>query len=186
MSAREKILSQIKTNKPSPVVLTEVPSFDGDDSLSSFKKNLETISGKTIEADSFNDIERIVNELFPSANKIASTIISGSISIDESSDRTTLEQVEVAVLQGEFGVVENGAIWLPESNMMNRSLPFITQYLILVIKKSDLVKNMHEAYERCHAISYGSFIAGPSKTADIEQSLVIGAHGARALTVIVY
>ncbi len=186
MNAREKILSQIKTNKPAPIALTEVPYFDGDESLSTFKKNLETISGQTIEADSFNDIGRIVNELFPAAKIIASTIIPGSITIDESSDRATLEQVEVAVLKGEFGVVENGAIWVPESNMMNRSLPFITQYLILVIKKSDLVKNMHEAYERCIAFRYGSFIAGPSKTADIEQSLVIGAHGARALTVIVY
>ncbi len=186
MNAREKILSQIKINKPSLIGLTEVPSFDGDDSLSTFKKNLETIAGQTIETSSFNDIERIVNELFPTAKIIASNVIPGSITLDESSSRATLEQVEVAILKGEFGVVENGAIWLPESNMMNRSLPYITQNLILVIKKSDLVKNMHEAYERCHAVSYGSFIAGPSKTADIEQSLVIGAHGARALTVIVY
>jgi L-lactate dehydrogenase complex protein LldG len=186
MTAREKILSQIKTNQPSLIALPEVPLFDGDDSLNAFKKNLETISGQLIEANSINDIQRIINSLFPSAHVIASNVIPGSVIIDESSDRTTLEKVEVAVLNGEFGVVENGAIWLPESNMINRSLPFITQNLVLVLKKSDLVKNMHEAYHRCHAGSYGSFIAGPSKTADIEQSLVIGAHGARALTVIVY
>ena len=186
MNAREKILSQIKASKPALIALTEIPTFDGDESFIAFKKNLETISGQTIEADSANAIERIVIELFPSAKKIASNIIRGSIVIDESSDRATLEQVDVAVLKGEFGVVENGAIWLPESNMMNRSLPFIPQYLILVIKKTDLVKNMHEAYERSVPTRYGSFIAGPSKTADIEQSLVIGAHGARALTVIVY
>jgi L-lactate dehydrogenase complex protein LldG len=186
MNARERILSQIKANKPAPVELTAVPSFKGDDSLTTFKKNLDTISGQTIEVNSFTDIERVVNEFFPSVNAIASNIIKGTILIDESSNRATLEQVEVAVLKGEFGVVENGAIWLPESNMMNRSLPYITQYLILVLKKTDLVVNMHEAYERCHVVPYGSFIAGPSKTADIEQSLVIGAHGARALTVIVY
>ncbi len=186
MNARERILSQIKTNKPSLVSLTDIPSFNGDASLTSFKKNLEVISGQTIEAESFSDIAEIVNNLFPSAKNVASNVIHGTVLIDASSDRATLEQVEVAVLKGEFGVAENGAIWLPESNMINRSLPFITQYLILVLKKSDIVTNMHEAYERCRADSYGSFIAGPSKTADIEQSLVIGAHGARSLTVIVY
>ena len=186
MNTRERILSQIKANKPAPVALTAVPSFKGDDSIATFKRNLETISGQTIEVNSFTDIERVVHELFPLVKTIASNIITGTTVIDESSNRATLEQVEVAVLKGEFGVVENGAIWLPESNMINRSLPYITQYLILVLKKTDLVVNMHEAYERCQAVPYGSFIAGPSKTADIEQSLVIGAHGARALTVIVY
>ena len=74
-----------------------------------------------------------------------------TIPIDETTDRSTLEQIEVAILKGDFGVAENGAIWLPETNMMNRSLPFITQNLILVISKEEIVSNMHEAYGRCHS-----------------------------------
>ncbi len=44
---------------------------------------------------------------------------------------------------------------------------------------------MHEAYARLapREIGYGLFISGPSKTADTEQALVIGAQGARRCTV---
>ena len=184
MSSRENILSRIKSNKPSLVALTEIPIFQGDVSIAMFRKNLEAISGQSIEASSANDIEKIVREHFPSVIKTASQLIPGTTTINESSDRSTLEQIEVAVLKGDFGVAENGAIWVPEANMLNRSLPFITQHLVLVLNKEDIVANMHEAYERCRAGSYGCFITGPSKTADIEQSLVIGAHGARSLLVI--
>lgn len=185
MSSREKILSQINANKPSSVALAEVPLLEGEASIHLFKKNLETISGQMAEASSEGEIETLVKNLFPAAKQIASNMMQGTVWVDEHTDRATLEQIDVAVLKGDFGVAENGAVWLPEANMMNRSLPFIAQYLVLVIKKSDIVANMHEAYARCRAESYGSFIAGPSKTADIEQALVIGAHGARSLTVIV-
>ena len=99
--------------------------------------------------------------------------------------KDVLEQIDLTILKGEFGVAENAAIWLPEPNMMNRSLPFITQHLVLVINRDALVPNMHVAYQQVDrkSLTYGVFVAGPSKTADIEQSLVIGAHGARSLTV---
>jgi L-lactate dehydrogenase complex protein LldG len=93
--------------------------------------------------------------------------------------------VEAVVLQGRFGVAENGAIWLQESDMVLRALPFICQHLYVLIRKEDIVADLHTAYERIGADDYGFglFLCGPSKTADIEQALVLGAHGARTLTV---
>ena len=100
-------------------------------------------------------------------------------------DAHDLETVELAVVKGEVGAVENAAIWVSEKNLLHRVLPFITQHLIIILEKANLVPNMHEAYRKIDITQsgYGVFIAGPSKTADIEQSLVIGAHGSRSLTV---
>ena len=69
--------------------------------------------------------------------------------------------------------------------MGDRSTPFISQHLAVVIDKNDIVPTLHEAYDRINSLSYdfGIFIAGPSKTADIEQSLVLGAHGPKSMTV---
>jgi L-lactate dehydrogenase complex protein LldG len=91
----------------------------------------------------------------------------------------------VLVCEGKWGVAENGAIWLPESALGHRAAPFITQHLVVVLDVQQIVWNMHEAYSRVQvdAEGFGVFVAGPSKTADIEQALVIGAHGPRSLTV---
>lgn len=91
------------------------------------------------------------------------------------------------IYESVLGVGENGALWCHEMDQNSREQLFMTNDLIIKIKASDLVYNMHEAYEKLSLDSreFGTFIAGPSKTADIEQSLVIGAHGAMSLTIFV-
>jgi L-lactate dehydrogenase complex protein LldG len=86
-----------------------------------------------------------------------------------------------------FAVAENGAVWITNDEMRIRALPFICEHLAVVINKKDIVNNMQEAYERIgnNAYDFGVFIAGPSKTADIEQSLVLGAHGPKTMTVFI-
>jgi L-lactate dehydrogenase complex protein LldG len=185
MSSREKILKAISTNKPAEIALPEVPVFgEGENFIEKFKEILTFIGGYSVEL-SVSEIADFVKKQFPNAQKIASNLIEGNIEIDSLTDKNEIEKVDLAILKGEFGIAENAGIWLPEANMLNRALPFLTQHLILVIEKNSIVPNMHHAYRRINAVGkYGVIIAGPSKTADIEQSLVIGAHGARSMTVV--
>ena len=108
-----------------------------------------------------------------------------NVDIDTIDDPHDLHTVDFAIFRGEFAVAENAAVWMTDHSIRHRVAYFIPQHLAFVLPSRDVVNNMHEAYERLRfdAAGYGVFISGPSKTADIEQSLVIGAHGARSLHV---
>jgi L-lactate dehydrogenase complex protein LldG len=98
-----------------------------------------------------------------------------------------LRDVDFCVVPAELGVAENGACWIVHHGGANRAVLFLTQHLAVVVRGDALVHNLHEGYARAGipAPGFSLWLSGPSKTADIEQSLVIGAHGARSCTVFV-
>ena len=190
MSSREKILSNISSNKPSfvelPIVLLdEVIQYS--DVVAQFKSTLENIGGRPVELDCIEQLKTIIEEETQSGKLIINAIAEleandNSISTFSAND---LALVDTAYVKGSVAVAENGAIWLYESHLLNRLLPFICENLVLVIEKKNIVATLHHAYKKINIADegFGVFIAGPSKTADIEQSLVIGAHGAKSLLV---
>jgi L-lactate dehydrogenase complex protein LldG len=103
-------------------------------------------------------------------------------------DPHELADLDVAAIPGEVGVAENGAVWVTGASLgPHRAVFVIPEHLVLVVRAGDVVNDLQEAYGRITLTrpGYGLFISGPSKTADIEQSLVIGAHGARSCAVFV-
>jgi L-lactate dehydrogenase complex protein LldG len=186
-SSREKILAAARANKPEETLLPTVPSFEGDASAERFTEVLTSIGGQVIWLDGPEQLPQVLAQLFPESRISASPLFPGTLPVDALTTTEVLADVDLAVLPGEIGVAENGAIWLPEANMMHRALPTITQHLVLVLDHKRIVATMHQAYAQLPSTGgYGAFVAGPSKTADIEQSLVIGAHGARSLVVLLY
>jgi L-lactate dehydrogenase complex protein LldG len=179
------------------------------DLIHQFITILEAIGGSAYLVSGFDRIGSILREQFPREQN--PRIVSGCVQLSgwaetpaAGDDPHTLENIELAILPAHFGVAENGACWITEDRMIHRALPFITQHLALVIEGKNIVANMQEAYERIAELEsgavgsgamgsgastispgygFGTFIAGPSKTADIEQSLVLGAHGPRSLIV---
>ncbi|MDZ7896843.1 MAG: LUD domain-containing protein [Arcicella sp.] len=192
MSSREKILFQIKQNQPDYQELNVQFKFESvfENLYEKFAETLSFVGGKAIKVADYEAIKVDVREHHQGISNIATTIPDLSELADFSlniPDPHDLEMLNLIIIEGDFAVAENAAIWVSEKQLPHRVLPMITQYLAIVIHEKDLLTNMHRAYERVQVneTGFGTFISGPSKTADIEQSLVIGAHGARGLVVYV-
>lgn len=191
MTSREKILAAIRNNQPENAELPDVDIFkrEGTGLSEKFTAVLEAIGGKAVMVSGFDEIMAYIKKYFADAKRIVTTYreMEGIDRINADEDPHLLENIDLAILKGHLGVAENSAVWLTEDLMVERVLPFICQYLAVVIPENDIVATMHEAYERIGDANYGfaTFIAGPSKTADIEQSLVLGAHGPKGMTVFI-
>ncbi|RFS22013.1 lactate utilization protein B/C [Chitinophaga silvatica] len=187
MSSRERILAAIKQNQPEPSALPGLNDLSGNmpSTIAAYRKVLEALGGTVFEINNVEDIPNILKAQYPELTRIADAREKSPSWANE--DPHMLENVDMAIVQGQWGVAENGAIWLAEEDLQVRVLPFICQHLSIVLKADKILATMHDAYDVIGTINtgFGVFIAGPSKTADIEQSLVLGAHGAKSLAVFI-
>ena len=187
MADKEKIIGRIRAIQLQEKELPSIPVFQFDAGLKAgFKAALELAKATVIETEA-EQIPVLIEKQYQQLKNIYSGIsgVPGNIRPETLSDKMILNEIDLAVLQADFGVCENGAMWINQKHLEIPALPFICKYLVIVLEQSSLVSNMHEAYQRIKlpVESFGLFIAGPSKTADIEQSVVIGAHGPIGLTV---
>lgn len=84
------------------------------------------------------------------------------------------------VVRGRFAVAENAAVYVDAADLSARNDIVRAEHLVVIVPFSAIVPTMHEAMRLMPADSAcGWFLSGPSKTADIEQSLVFGAQGSR-------
>lgn len=195
MSSREDILQNIRRNtrvryeKPDLSTL-EKEAITYADPVAQFCKTVGEVGGHVIEVQPGQDVNVLIHELYPDAKRIASNlkeITCATFHPDDVASSAELDGTDLAVVCGRVGVCENGAVWI-EQDVEQRAVYFISEALILLLDRKNLVNNMHEAYQEIDTgeYGYGVFISGPSKTADIEQALVLGAHGARELTVLLF
>ena len=196
-NSRVSILQRVRQHQPAvePLPNLQEDWIRYDDVRAKFVEMLEAVGGSAIEVPNITAASTEINKLADhlGAESVCSLVAdiefgNGFPAIVDMGDVQKphdLANIDLAILPVHFGVAENGAVWLHEPRLTYRVLPFLTQHLALILSAGQIVHNMHEAYERIDFSerTFGVFISGPSKTADIEQSLVIGAHGARSLTI---
>ena len=191
MGSREDILARLRSAAPPARELPAVRRFGERivDLRARFAQSLQDAGGRCVQLSSAEGLAAALEQLAPyrDGRRIASVVPGvprANVRLDEVADPHDLRDVDLAILPGELGVAENGAVWITDRGLRHRVLPWIAQHLALVVASDKLVDDLHEAYERIEVGGgFGCFISGPSKTADIEQALVIGAHGPRSATV---
>jgi L-lactate dehydrogenase complex protein LldG len=158
----------------------------------SFKRVLDDVGGECFFVKDYTElIDRLVTfDIYKSAKNVCSCLSEldkGNVDIDSVEDIHDFKNVNLGILRGEFGVGENAAVWINTDSLKYRGVLFLSENIILIIDSGKIVPDMESAYELIDfkKLKSGYFVSGPSKTADIGQCLVIGAHGAKSLIVFV-
>lgn len=190
MSARENILNRLRAVAVAKVEKPQlaVEPIRYEDSVAHFADMVKAVGGEVAEVE--GSLTTTLETLLGEGVNLVSTLEElqdRALNPDSVADVHELGGDYTAVVEGRIGVAENGAVWVPVEGHRKAHI-FACQHLVIVLNRKAVVDTMHDAMAQLslEEVGYGAFVSGPSKTADIEQALVMGAHGAMRATVILY
>lgn len=191
MGSKDTILSNLRKNVRETYDKPDLSfeKLEYPDPVAAFIKTASTSAGASVmELQPGQDINEVIIRAYPFAKTIASNVagVKADKNPDDVSTPQELDGTDVSVVLGTVGCAENACIWVPQT-MKERAVCFICEYLVIILDRENIVSNMHEAYSKIEMpdMGFGTFISGPSKTADIEQALVYGAQSFCGVTIII-
>ncbi|MFM0009904.1 LUD domain-containing protein [Paraburkholderia sediminicola] len=190
MATREAFLAKVREAQPAARPRPEVPLFAsvGGDLRARFTTALQAMGGTCVEASAAGDVLALIRERFGDAASVASATpeVPGTRVITAETEPASLQDIEVGVVRGRFGVAETGSVWFSEREYVVNSLGYIVQHLVVLLDPAELLDGLQDVYRRddFRDARYAALVTGPSATADIEGVLIRGAQGVRSLTVV--
>lgn len=202
-TSKEKMLKKVrkalleKRDNPYPN-LEEAPLYQPhDDYLEvTFAEQLTLVAGKFVFCE--NEIQFIENLLLLADEKSWRKIYCWEPAVQEIlthyeypfySTDTDFMQAEVGITLCESLIARNGSVLVSNGNAAGRRLSIYPHQHIVLAYTSQLVLDLRDGFKRLREKysdklpSMISNITGPSRTADIEKTLVLGAHGPKELYV---
>lgn len=202
-TAREEILGKLRQTKhqvPDEPELNEpvfppvaLPLEDA------FKNQLESISGKVYlfneEKELFDKLKISVSEFDPSTvfcNEAHLFPMLKDAGIGFQQYEGPQNPVEIGITACEFLIARSGTVMVSSAQGGGRQLSVYPPVHIVIARKNQLVESLEEAYSgilekyKDNLPSQIALITGPSRTADIEKTLVLGAHGPKEIRVFLY
>ena len=181
-----------------------VPTIAATERLSRFRGMLERVGAGCTVVANLEDAATAVRDTLreAGAEKVAvsnADVVSelaqrleGVALVDDLGDRAALLDCPAGLTTAQFGIAETGTLVLVSSAETHRLVSLLPPLHVAVLRESRILGTLDDALkvvgpdgdatEISRAIT---FVTGPSRTADIELTLVVGVHGPKHLQVIV-
>jgi L-lactate dehydrogenase complex protein LldG len=130
-------------------------------------------------------ISRPVEDAAP---ELLSALRSGGIEVDLVKSRDQARDKPVGITLASRAIAETGSVFLDERYIQDRAPSLMTLNNVVIVRVDDLVSSLDVVPELLREIAmrgpggYGTFVTGPSRTADIEMSLTVGVQGPAKIT----
>lgn len=204
-SSKQLIISKLTAASQGRTVFIE-PSRDQNsdiykailpDAVSCFKSELEAVNGHCFLCDSEEELvqqlhqylmDHGISSVYCRDKNISELLKSASIFVDDET-AATFSSMKAGVTSCEFLIARTGSVVVSSHLASGRQMNVFPPVHIVLAHASQLVNYVEDAYvaiQQKYADilpSLISTITGPSRTADIEKTLVLGAHGPKELIV---
>jgi len=193
MSAREDILQSIRSRKPSAVPRPPVYARGSSgDFLERFVARASEANTTVHVLDRLEDVPAFAAQLLRERNLAATVHLLpkgelngldwGAVDVSDLAPGPD----DTAVSFAPYGVAETGTLVYPSSAERPASWHFRPGFEIAVLRTENILADIESAFAKLRGNwpATINLVTGPSRTADIEQTLELGAHGPKALAIL--